>query len=252
MLRYEDLSTFTDGKRYAAEDMAALDTHGCAGCSRCCESDMGDSLVLDPYDVAELSRATGKSFDELLTGFFIELSLVDGVILPHIKMNGEKKGCLFLNEEKRCSVHAHRPSVCRLFPLGRLYEGTGFSYILQKDECAVTERGDVRIRDWIGIEPLEEHEAFIRKWHKFLGLQRKRLNEASPELRHELSKALLRIFYLTAWEEDFFSQVPQRMREAGEAFRKLTSEDAERRHEAWMEENGEKIRKVINEADRTE
>ncbi len=253
MLRYEELREFTDGKRYKASDMAGLDTHGCAGCSRCCESDMGSSLVLDPRDICCLTRATGKSFDELLTGFYIELGLTDGLILPHMKMDGEKRGCRFLDEHKRCSIHEARPGICRLFPLGRLYEEGGMCYILQKDECAVQPRGPLLIRDWIGIEPLEEYEAYILKWHRFLGLQKKRLAKASEELQKELQKDLLRIFYLRGWQEEtFFQEISERMREASAEFRRLTEEDSARRHEKWMEENGETLKKIAAEADRQE
>lgn len=51
MLRYEDLNDITDGKTYQLDDMVPCNTNGCDGCSKCCESDMGKSIVLDPYDI---------------------------------------------------------------------------------------------------------------------------------------------------------------------------------------------------------
>ena len=60
-----------------------------------------------------------------------ELNVVDGVILPNLKMSGQNDACGFLDENGRCSIHAVRPGICRLFPLGRYYENHDFSYFLQ-------------------------------------------------------------------------------------------------------------------------
>ena len=165
MLRYDDINDISDGKLYGADDMVKADTAGCAGCSKCCESDMGDTIVLDPFDIYNMTLATGKSFDELLTSFQVELGMKDTIILPHLKMD---KGCTFLNDEKRCSIHKRRPSICRLFPLGRIYNEKGFDYFLQIGECEKEDRTEVRVRDWLGIDDLDGHSAFIMKWHRFI------------------------------------------------------------------------------------
>ena len=74
MLRYDDLNEISDGRLYSENDMVKADTHGCNGCSKCCESDMGNSIVLDPYDIYNLTKGTGRSFDDLLVAFLVELS----------------------------------------------------------------------------------------------------------------------------------------------------------------------------------
>ena len=119
MERQVDLKVISDGKLYGLEDMVRADCAGCAGCSACCMG-MGNSVILDPYDVHRLVTGTGMSFEALLQKH-LELNVVDGIILPNLKMAGEKEACAFLNEEGRCSVHSHRPGICRIFPLGRLY-----------------------------------------------------------------------------------------------------------------------------------
>ncbi len=173
MLRYEDIKDISDGRLYDADEKALLGTDGCKGCSHCCESDMGYSIVLTPYDMYQLSKGTGKSFDELLVSFHLELSVIDDVVLPHLKM---ESGCKFL-EDGRCSIHQFRPGICRLFPLGRIYEGDSFKYFLQVNECLKISRTPVKISDWLGIEDLEKNSAFISKWHKFLKYETKRICE---------------------------------------------------------------------------
>ena len=107
---------------------------------------MGDSVILDPYDVCRLSRGLGKQPQELI-GIVLELGVSDGNILPHLMMKGKEESCVFLNEEGRCSVHAIRPGFCRLFPLGRYYTEDGFKYIIQIHECAKKNRSKIQSKE---------------------------------------------------------------------------------------------------------
>lgn len=236
MLRYEDIQDISDGRKYTEDDKALLGTNGCKGCSHCCESDMGRSIVLTPYDVYELCRGTGQSFDQLLVGFYIELSMIDGIVLPHLKMD---EGCKFL-QDGRCSVHQYRPGICRLFPLGRLYENGSFSYFLQKDECKVTSRTPVVIKDWLGIESLEENTKFINKWHNFIQLEMKKVNELRTMTGFEVKR-------LKGLEENYLEEYAQaiedyeRYTEMGcEEYRTTKCEELDERCE-------ERIKDIIKE-----
>ena len=92
------------------------------------------NFTLDPYDIYRLTKNLELDFTRLMQGR-IALHVEEGLILPHLAMSEENGACSFLNEEGRCSIHAHRPGICRLFPLGRIYENDGFSYFLQVNEC---------------------------------------------------------------------------------------------------------------------
>ena len=129
----EYLKDISDGKLYSSNDMVKVGCHDCTGCSACC-CDMGESILLDPMDVWRLERNLGQSFEQLLAGA-IDLHVEDGLILPNLKMAPSATGpkCSFLNEEGRCSIHGFRPGICRLFPLGRNYEGEKLSYFLLTD-----------------------------------------------------------------------------------------------------------------------
>ena len=113
MEREIDLKEISDGRLYSSSDMVKADCGDCKGCSACCQG-MGSSILLDPYDIYRLSTGTGLTFEDLLKDR-IELNMSDGLILPNLKMAGEKEACSFLNEEGRCSVHPFRPGFCRLF-----------------------------------------------------------------------------------------------------------------------------------------
>ena len=55
MLREIDLSEISDGKLYTANDMVRIECQECKGCSSCCH-DMGESIILDPYDLYQLEK----------------------------------------------------------------------------------------------------------------------------------------------------------------------------------------------------
>ena len=136
MKRNIDMQEVSDGKLYTSADLARLGCSDCAGCSDCCQG-MGESIILDPYDIYQLTKRLGCTFQDLLQDK-IELNPVDGVILPNLALNGSEEKCGFLNEQGRCSIHAIRPGFCRLFPLGRIYEDHTFHYFLQIHECKKT------------------------------------------------------------------------------------------------------------------
>lgn len=58
---------------------------------------MGQSIVLDPLDIYRLTKYLNVSFEQLLAEK-IELNVVDGLILPNLKMCGTEERCAFLDE----------------------------------------------------------------------------------------------------------------------------------------------------------
>ena len=168
MLRECDLDEISDGKKYSINDLVKADCDDCRGCSACCHG-MGSSIVLDPLDVHRLMSHFQTRFEVLLESK-IELNIVDGVILPNLKMNTQAAGepCVFLNAEGRCTIHEDRPGICRIFPLGRVYENNSFSYILQIHECQKENRSKVKVGKWIDTPDLKKNQQFITDWHYFL------------------------------------------------------------------------------------
>ena len=166
MERHIDLREISDGRLYGLNDMVRADCGGCEGCFTCCTG-MGSSIVLDPLDIYRLTSGLSLGFQELLAQY-LELNVVDGVILPNLKMSGDGERCAFLNGEGRCSIHGFRPGFCRIFPLGRLYEDGSFRYFLQVHECPKENRAKVKVRKWIDTPDLKQYEQFITDWHYFL------------------------------------------------------------------------------------
>lgn len=214
MKREGELSSLTDGKLYRSSDMARLGCNDCEGCSACCRG-MGNTVVLDPYDVWRLEKALGVMLSQML-GKQVMLSVVDGLILPSLNM--EATGvCPFLNEEGRCSIHAYRPGICRLFPLGRYYHDNGFSYVLMTGECRKENRSKVKIEKWLSEPDINAYEKFVMQWKNRLENTRQQMQktvqeqggsdaEATLQLQKQISMVLLQRYYLTPYGDDFFAE----------------------------------------------
>ena len=226
MKREIDMDEISDGRRYRSGDMVKIGCSECAGCFECCTL-TDDTIILDPYDMFELCRGLDTTFDALLSGEtgtrtdttapeaspVIELGLADGILLPHLKVD-PGKGCSFLNETGRCSIHGFRPGFCRLYPLGRIYEDGSFSYFLQVNECPYPNKTKVKIKKWLGIDSLPEYEAFVLKWHDVLEETRREasLKHEQTELSHYLVSFLKR-YYRTPYDTDgsFYEQFRDRL-----------------------------------------
>ena len=167
----------------------------CQGCSDCCRG-MGNSIFLDPMDIYRLTTGLECTFEDLLSTC-VELQVVDGFIQPNMKMTGKEEQCPFLNEKGRCNIHAIRPGICRLFPLGRCYDGEGgFQYFLQIYECKKEPKSKVKIKNWLGVEEIGRYENFVAQWHYFQKDAQKVLGEISQEaLVKKLHLYLLTLFY---------------------------------------------------------
>ena len=198
-------------KLYTCHDMAKADCGGCHGCSACCQG-MGNTVVLDPYDMYQLQCGLGTDPQVLMAQGYIEMSMADGLVLPNLTMVGEKEQCVFLNEESRCRIHSFRPGLCRLFPLGRVYDEDGFKYYVQLYECPKPVKTKVKIDKWLGIPDIKRYEEFVLAWH-WLRKWCQELIEQAPNLtredvRKKIATNLLSIFYMTPYDRkaSFYDQ----------------------------------------------
>lgn len=232
MKRQVSLEEISDGRLYDKNDMVRAGCGGCRGCSSCCQG-MGNSVVLDPMDIYRLTVGLDLTFEELMADK-IELNVVDGIILPNLKMSAGSETCGFLDAQGRCSIHAQRPGICRLFPLGRYYEKTDvsrstsssgtpairrtFRYFLQVHECPAPNKTKVRVSKWVDTPDLVRYEEFIRQWHYFLEDTQERIEGGAEDIMKNASMLILKLFYIMPYEvgTDFYAQFDKRLSRAKE------------------------------------
>lgn len=235
MKRQVSLEDISDGRLYGKNDMVRVGCNDCRGCSSCC-SQMGNSVILDPMDIFRLTVQLSLTFEELMRDR-IELNVVDGVILPNLKMSTGTEVCGFLDDDGRCSIHPYRPGVCRLFPLGRYYEDAEdacirdetavdrresrklpFHYFLQVHECPAPCKTKVKVAKWLDTPGLDRYEWFVADWHWFLEDVQKRLEGETDEGMKNINLFILKLFYIRPYDgtRDFYSQFEERMTQARE------------------------------------
>ena len=220
MIRNVSLEDISDGRFYTENDCVRTDTNNCAGCRTVCCQNMGNTIKLDPKDCFDIELATGCTFDALLGSGKVELNVVDGLIIPNLKMNEENGRCAFLDESNRCIIHSSRPGICRMFPLGRYWESKDkFHYILQKGECNKDNLSKIKVKKWLGIEGLEEYNRYVVAWHELVKELEEALSSLSEEQIRILNTFVLRMFYLAPFSgcsttAQFYAEFDKRVNDA--------------------------------------
>lgn len=205
MFREVTMEEISDGRTYELNDMVKCDTGDCKNCHKCCTG-MGSSVIIDPFDVWRLKNELKLGFEELLQKGYIELNMVDGLILPNLRMN-EKNACSFLDDNGRCSIHKARPGICRIFPLGRVYDDKGFKYFVQKGQC-FKEKSlvKIKVKKWIDTDGLSKNQEYVLKWHDFIravGEKMIKLRDSGRgEMLNDIAMYVLNEFFVKDFEID--------------------------------------------------
>ena len=138
----------------------------------------------------------------------------DGLVLPNIKMQGEgHSSCSFLDTEGRCSDHAFRPGLCRLFPVGRNYEDDELTYFLLVHECPAQNKTKMKVNKWLGVPRIKDYENFLVNWHNLTKTLRSFLTENAQDqaVTKTINLKFLEIFYMTPFQgEDFYLEFKER------------------------------------------
>lgn len=225
MILGKNLPLSRDGILYSVDDQVKIACNDCRGCTRCCEN-MDDTIILDPYDIWQLTHKLKISgggrvnFDILVSEDGpLELGMHDGVILPHMKMvatDDENKGvCSFLAPNGRCSIHFCRPGMCRLYPLGRLFEENedgevSLGYFILNEElgCPIANTSYTSVDSWLGYADKDKYQDYQIKWRNV----RRVLREAGEDVNADinaLEKILIEClehFFAHEYGEDFFAE----------------------------------------------
>ena len=130
--------------------------------TRCCRD---VSIVLTPYDALRLKQALRIDSTEFLNKYtLVAFTQKQKLPIVLLKMNDEDKRCPFVTQEG-CSVYAHRPWACRMYPLGLAEPKNpnpsehGFYFVIREDLCHGHGKGSpCSLRQWIGAQGLEAFE----------------------------------------------------------------------------------------------
>lgn len=137
--------------------------------NECCHD---TDITLTPYDLIRLARHLGARPGEvgraIGTPGTHEASGMPVLKLRRIDKGGPKRPCLFLDEEKGCTVYDDRPAACRYYPLGLAsvkMKGhdapEDFYFLVREPHCRghdePQEQTVAEFRAGQGVEPYDVH-----------------------------------------------------------------------------------------------
>jgi len=129
-----------------------------------------ESFLLSPMDIFKIAKYLNKPISEVIREYFeFYEGGVSKVPVVRIKPKEYRRICPF-SDKGRCIIHAVKPAVCALFPLGRMTDAkTGeLTYILQDVPCGNKNQTQT-VREWLNGFSLLDDEEFITLWHKTVG-----------------------------------------------------------------------------------
>ena len=208
-----NLEEISDGMLYTRNDMVRIGCDGCGDSASCCRF-AEDTITLDPYDLYLLQQGTGMTFEALYAKQFLAISPIDGLLLPHLNFSKESQACPFLLNTGKCSIHAYRPGLCRLFPLARLIAEDKVQYLMQIHECPCTATPKTKIKKWLELPDIERYEPYLIQWNTVLSDTRRRLAAATGQAElTAITTDFLRNYYFLPFDcsRSFYEQFEQRL-----------------------------------------
>lgn len=137
----------------------------CDGCGECCKH--REDILLTPYDIFRICKFLKIYFDEFI-GAYCEVYIGSSSNLPVVRLRASPV-CVFLMHGK-CLIHEVKPTVCALYPLGRLAclnsESCEIQYFIQDVQCGTRGQENVE-EDWLKNLG-DNHEECVHIWHSML------------------------------------------------------------------------------------
>jgi len=143
----------------------------CRECGKCCTN--RDDILLTARDLFNIANYLGRPIERIIKRY-CEVYIGDSSRIPivRLKPDGLENACPLLRN-KRCIVHSVKPTVCALFPLGRMaampHEEAEISdvirpqYFLQPIKCG-THTEINTVQSWLEKFGIPVEDEFYSQW----------------------------------------------------------------------------------------
>lgn len=178
----------------------------CKQCGNCCRNRDNNPILLQGYDIYNIAKALGmtpatvmEKYTTLTRGYQSKLP----VLYIKARVDGS---CPFLRTGK-CTIQKDKPVVCRVYPLGRGYDGNEFFYFKQEQSCE-GEKIKTTLREWKEEFDLFHMDALCSEYSKTLFAATKYILKLQGQKEKEFFSACLQMLYLAydmtlSFEENF-------------------------------------------------
>lgn len=146
----------------------------CTQCGKCCIN--REDILLNPFDLFRASKELGmtpKDFvDEYCDSYLGESSRMP---IVRLMPRGTIKRCPLMRNRK-CSIHKAKPTICAMFPIGRVLRmeadkldeqqvtAKQIEYIFTDPGCGDDSETHT-VRDWFGTFGIPLEDEFFVKWN---------------------------------------------------------------------------------------
>ena len=187
---------------------------------KCCTN--REDILLTPKDLFYISKELKKTPEDVVKEF-CETYIGSASRFPIVRLypTGYDKHCPLLNGNK-CSVHAVKPVVCAMFPIGRVLQGSAdgpkpeeitsdsVQYIFVKPGCGDDSETHT-VREWFGEFGIPMEDEFFVNWQRTLSAAssaiRRFEKDFSPETMNAIWSVVFGLTYLNYdTEQDFTEQ----------------------------------------------
>ena len=189
----------------------------CRRCGKCCIHQ--DMIIFNARDIFNIAKKKGMTMQQVVEAYTeVYIGRNSRIPIIHLLSNGPKGACPLL-ENGRCSVHDCKPTVCALFPLGRvalnskdgqpLKEGETpeVKYILNDHSCGSAKKVNT-VRSWLAKFGIPEQDEFYLLWNKVLmsltpavmKLEEEKVSEPALEMLWGAIYETLYLHYVTSQE----------------------------------------------------
>jgi len=167
-----------DKYRIGIDDVFAFK---CRECGKCCRG--REDILLNPRDVYNIATALEMTHKQVIETYCeVYIGQDSRIPIARLKPKGPNRNCPLLQGD-RCIIHAknpaHKPTVCALFPLGRVVAsehapenmelGNPYEvqYILNHASCGSLKRKQT-VRAWLENYNIPTDDHFFLKWNEAL------------------------------------------------------------------------------------
>ncbi len=165
--------------------------------TQCCQK---LEVMLTPYDILRLKNALNISSDRFLEKY-TETVFSERLEIPLVKLKKIDNRCPFLSSEG-CKIYKDRPSVCRLYPLGRGFSNQGKEvyFLIKEKECLGFEGSRKwTVASWVKAQGIEDYDKYNKGFSEIILLKA----QSRP---HGFSLKEARMFFMACYNLDAFKE----------------------------------------------
>jgi Fe-S-cluster containining protein len=202
----------------------------CTMCGKCCID--REDILLNPKDLYKMSKELRLRPEETV-GRYCDtyIGSSSGIPIVRLQPQGADKRCPLLNGS-RCSVHNAKPTVCAMFPIGRVRAAGAdkTEYIFVNPGCG-NKREIHTVREWLGGFGIPLEDEYFLKWQQAITALSGAMQKIEKQCGKDAMSAIWNFVYAALYlcydtEKEFMPQFESNSEQAVRAVEQILSAGA--------------------------